>query len=75
MWIVADLVRAVCSIALTSAGLSRIEQTGQAGPDTFPSGPHSSGTEEGRRQNRRVEVAIFANGAWRDEAKWTSSLR
>jgi outer membrane protein OmpA-like peptidoglycan-associated protein len=35
----------------------------------------SNGTEEGRRQNRRVEVAITANGAWRDEAKRTSSLR
>jgi outer membrane protein OmpA-like peptidoglycan-associated protein len=35
----------------------------------------SNGTEEGRRQNRRVEVAIYANGAWRDEAKQTSSLR
>jgi outer membrane protein OmpA-like peptidoglycan-associated protein len=35
----------------------------------------SNGTEEGRRQNRRVEVAIYANGAWRDEAKRTSSLR
>ena len=35
----------------------------------------SNGTEEGRRQNRRVEVAIYANGAWRDEARQTSSLR
>ena len=35
----------------------------------------SNGTEEGRRQNRRVEVAIYANGAWRDEATRTSSLR
>ena len=35
----------------------------------------SNGTEEGRRQNRRVEVAIYASGAWRDEAKRTSSLR
>ena len=35
----------------------------------------SNGTEEGRRQNRRVEVAIYANDAWRDEAKQTSSLR
>jgi outer membrane protein OmpA-like peptidoglycan-associated protein len=35
----------------------------------------SNGTEEGRRQNRRVEVAIYANDAWRDEAKRTSSLR
>jgi len=35
----------------------------------------SNGTEEGRRQNRRVEVAIYANGTWQDEAKRTSSLR
>jgi outer membrane protein OmpA-like peptidoglycan-associated protein len=35
----------------------------------------SNGTEAGRRQNRRVEVAIYANDAWRDEAKQTSSLR
>jgi outer membrane protein OmpA-like peptidoglycan-associated protein len=34
----------------------------------------SNGTEDGRRQNRRVEVAIYANAAWRDEAKQTSSL-
>lgn len=35
----------------------------------------ANGTEEGRRQNRRVEVAIYANDAWRAEAKQTSSLR
>jgi outer membrane protein OmpA-like peptidoglycan-associated protein len=35
----------------------------------------SNGTEEGRRQNRRVEVAIYANGEWRAEAARTSSLR
>jgi len=35
----------------------------------------SNGTAEGRRQNRRVEVAIYANDEWRDEAKQTSSLR
>ena len=35
----------------------------------------SNGTEEGRRQNRRVEVAIYANGTWQNEAKRTSSLR
>lgn len=33
----------------------------------------SNGAEEGRRQNRRVEVAIYANDAWRDEAKRTSN--
>jgi outer membrane protein OmpA-like peptidoglycan-associated protein len=35
----------------------------------------SNATEDGRRQNRRVEVAIYANDAWRDEATRTSSLR
>ncbi len=35
----------------------------------------SNGADEGKRQNRRVEVAIYANEAWRDEAKRTSSLR
>jgi outer membrane protein OmpA-like peptidoglycan-associated protein len=35
----------------------------------------SNGTVEGRRHNRRVEVAIYANDAWREEAKQTSSLR
>ncbi len=35
----------------------------------------SNATESGRRQNRRVEVAIFADDSWRDEARQTSSLR
>jgi outer membrane protein OmpA-like peptidoglycan-associated protein len=35
----------------------------------------SNDTEGGRRQNRRVEVAIYASDAWRDEATRTSSLR
>ena len=35
----------------------------------------SNGTDEGRRKNRRVEVAIYANDEWRDEAKQTSSVR
>jgi outer membrane protein OmpA-like peptidoglycan-associated protein len=29
----------------------------------------SNQTDEGRRQNRRVEVAIYANGEWRAEAR------
>jgi len=32
----------------------------------------SNGTEEGKRQNRRVEVAIYASDAWRNEAKRSS---
>jgi outer membrane protein OmpA-like peptidoglycan-associated protein len=35
----------------------------------------SNETDEGRRQNRRVEIAIYANEAWREEATRTSSLR
>lgn len=35
----------------------------------------SNESDEGKRQNRRVEVAIYANGEWREEAKRTSSLR
>lgn len=35
----------------------------------------SNDTEDGRRRNRRVEVAIYASDAWRDEATRTSSLR
>ena len=31
----------------------------------------SNGTDEGKRQNRRVEVAIYANDKWRNEAKQT----
>ena len=31
----------------------------------------SNGTDEGKRQNRRVEVAIYANDTWRNEAKRT----
>lgn len=35
----------------------------------------SNATDDGRRQNRRVEVAIYANGAWQDEARRTSNPR
>ena len=31
--------------------------------------------EEGKRQNRRVEVAIYASEAWKEEAKRTSGTR
>jgi outer membrane protein OmpA-like peptidoglycan-associated protein len=33
----------------------------------------SNGTEEGRSQNRRVEVAIYANDQWRNEATRASN--
>lgn len=32
----------------------------------------SNQSDEGKRKNRRVEVAIFANSAWQDEAKRTT---
>jgi outer membrane protein OmpA-like peptidoglycan-associated protein len=58
---------------LASAGVtpSRVQSRGLG--ETEPIA--SNGTDDGRRQNRRVEVAIYANGAWRDEARRTSSLR
>ncbi len=33
----------------------------------------SNTAADGKRQNRRVEIAIYANDEWRDEAKKTSS--
>lgn len=35
----------------------------------------SNDTDGGRQDNRRVEVAIYANGEWQAEAKRTSGLR
>jgi outer membrane protein OmpA-like peptidoglycan-associated protein len=35
----------------------------------------SNETDDGRRRNRRVEVAIYANDAWREEAKREARLR
>lgn len=32
----------------------------------------SNDSDEGKRKNRRVELAIYANSAWQDEAKRTS---
>ena len=52
---------------LTSLGVasSRLVSRGRGEAEPIA----SNGKEEGRRQNRRVEVAIYANDAWRDEAK------
>jgi len=52
---------------LTSLGVasSRLVSRGRGEAEPIA----SNGKEEGRRQNRRVEVAIYANDAGRDEAK------
>lgn len=58
---------------LTSLGVasSRVVSHGRGEAEPIA----SNATEEGRRQNRRVEVAIYASSQWRDEARRTSSLR
>jgi len=58
-------------LASLGVGSSRLDSRGRGEAEPIA----SNQTEEGRRQNRRVEVAIYANGAWRDEARRTSSLR
>jgi outer membrane protein OmpA-like peptidoglycan-associated protein len=58
----------LASLGVASSRLS-VRGRGEAEPIA------SNESEEGRRQNRRVEVAIYANGAWRDEVRRTSSLR
>ena len=58
-------------LASVGVATSRVESRGRG--ETEPIA--SNGTDDGRRQNRRVEVAIYANGQWRDEARRTSSLR
>jgi outer membrane protein OmpA-like peptidoglycan-associated protein len=51
---------------LTSQGVSRSRAEGVGRGETEPLA--SNDTEAGRQQNRRVEVAIFANEAFRKEA-------
>jgi outer membrane protein OmpA-like peptidoglycan-associated protein len=58
---------------LVSSGVASSRLTSRGRGEAEPIA--SNGTDEGRRQNRRVEVAIYANDAWRDEAKQTSSER
>ena len=56
---------------LTSHGVmsSRLRSTGRGELEPVA----TNGTDEGKRQNRRVEVAIYANDAWRKEAKGSGS--
>jgi outer membrane protein OmpA-like peptidoglycan-associated protein len=58
---------------LASSGVASGRLVSRGRGETEPIATNA--TEDGRRQNRRVEVVIYANGAWRDEAKRTSSLR
>jgi outer membrane protein OmpA-like peptidoglycan-associated protein len=58
---------------LSSLGVTSSRLTSRGRGEAEPIA--SNGTDEGRRQNRRVEVAIYANDAWRDEARQTSDLR
>jgi outer membrane protein OmpA-like peptidoglycan-associated protein len=57
---------------LASLGItaSRLDSRGRGEVEPIA----SNTTDEGRRQNRRVEVAIYANDDWKSEAKRTSSL-
>jgi outer membrane protein OmpA-like peptidoglycan-associated protein len=58
---------------LVSSGVasSRLSSRGRGEAEPIA----SNETADGRRQNRRVEVAIYASDAWRDEVKRTSNLR
>ncbi|HVR70688.1 MAG TPA: OmpA family protein [Vicinamibacteria bacterium] len=57
---------------LTSQGVasSRLVSRGRGEAEPIA----SNETDAGRRENRRVELAIYANGEWQAEAKRTSSL-
>lgn len=44
---------------------SRLRATGRGEREPID----SNATEAGRQQNRRVEIAIYANNAWRDDAR------
>ena len=55
---------------LSSIGVSpsRVRSSGRGESEPIA----SNDSDDGRRQNRRVELAIYANEAWREEAKQTS---
>ena len=52
---------------LTSQGVSRSRLTPTGRGEREPVASNAS--EEGRQQNRRVEIAIYADEAWRDAAR------
>jgi outer membrane protein OmpA-like peptidoglycan-associated protein len=52
---------------LTSQGVSRSRLTPTGRGEQEPI--ESNVTEDGRQQNRRVEIAIYANGEWRAAAR------
>lgn len=56
---------------LASIGVapSRLRSSGRGEAEPIA----SNDTDDGRRQNRRVELAIYANEEWREEAKRMSS--
>lgn len=56
---------------LASIGVasSRLQSSGRGEAEPIA----SNDTDDGRRQNRRVELAIYANEEWREEAKRMSS--
>jgi outer membrane protein OmpA-like peptidoglycan-associated protein len=58
---------------LMSEGVATARLASRGRGESEPIAPN--GTEEGRRQNRRVEVAIFAGDAWRAEAQRTAGPR
>lgn len=54
------------SAFLQGQGIAAARLTGSGKGETEPR--YSNATEEGRRQNRRVEIAIYANEAWKARA-------
>lgn len=56
-------------LASQNVGSSRLVSRGRGEAEPIA----SNGTEEGRSQNRRVEVAIYANDQWRDEVTRASN--
>lgn len=58
---------------LASVGVSSSRLVSRGRGEAEPIAPND--TDEGRQQNRRVEVAIYASGAWRQDVQRTSDRR